>query len=81
VSIVNVRHIDKNTVRVEPERGYNVTVFKGEDDLEVLVSDGVDTVRIRLMPPRPDQEIVIRSRDSYALEIVYATKGPDGTLI
>jgi hypothetical protein len=80
LSIVNVRHIDKNTVRVEPEIGYSVTMFRGDTDIDVMVSDGVDTVRIRLVPPEPDQEIMIRSRDHRALEIVYATRGPDGTL-
>lgn len=81
MSIVNVRHIDKNTVRVEPETGYNVTVFRRSDDIDVLVSNGTDTVRVKLVPPEPDQEVLIKSRANHALEIIYATKGPDGTLI
>ena len=78
MSIVNVRHIDKNTVRIDPEIGYNVTVFNKGDGIDVMVSNGTDTVRIKLVAPEPDQEVVIRSCDGYALEIVYATRGADG---
>ncbi len=81
MSIVNVRHIDKNTVRIDPEVGYNVTVFNKGDGIDVMVSDGTDTVRIKLVAPEPGQEVMIRSCDGYALEVLYTTKGPDDAFI
>jgi hypothetical protein len=76
MSIVNVRHINKNTVRVEPAAGYNVIVFLLGDSPEIIVSsvDGDDTVRVGLVPAGPDQKIRLRACDNRVLEIIY--QGP-----
>ena len=75
MSIVNVRHISKNTVRVEPERGYNVVVFLGKSPEITVASDASDeTVRIQLVPPTSRQTISLRACEDRVVEIVYKDK-------
>jgi hypothetical protein len=75
LSIVNVRHVTKNIIRVEPEPGYNVIVFGGINP-EIMVSSdaGDDTVRVRLVPPGPNQAISFVARENRVIEIVYTDK-------
>lgn len=75
MSIVNVRHIDKNTVRVEPEAGYNVIVFLGKSPEITVASDkGDDTVRIQLVPANHNQTLSLRACEDRVVEIVYTDK-------
>lgn len=76
MSIVNVRHISKNIIRVEPEPGYNVVVFSGKLPEVMVTSDkGDDTVRVRLLPPEPGQTISFVTREDRVVEIVYTEHG------
>lgn len=75
MSIVNVRHLSKNIVRVEPEKGYSVTVFGGATpDILVSSDDGQDTVRVHLVPPGLGQTISFKAREDRVVEITYTDK-------
>jgi hypothetical protein len=75
MSIVNVRHVSKNVIRVEPEDGYNVVVFGGAKP-EIMVSSdsGEDTVRVRLVPPGAGQTISFVAREGRVVEVIYTDK-------
>jgi hypothetical protein len=75
MSIVNVRHVNKNVIRVEPEDGYTVTVFGGAKP-EIMVSSdrGEDTVRVGLVTPGVGQTISFVVREDRVVEVIYTDK-------
>lgn len=75
MSIVNVRHINKNMIHVEPEPGFNVIVFGGASP-EIMVSSdaGDETVRVRLVPPGPNQIISFVARENRVVDVIYTDK-------
>lgn len=77
-----VRHITKNHVTIAPEIGYSVTVFNVADaHIEAVVAsdDGTETIRLLVEAPGPDRTMAIK-RHGRIVDILYAQKGPDGTL-
>jgi hypothetical protein len=80
---VVVKHISKNHIRITPSDGWSVTMFNVADTVEAFVSsdDGMETLRLHFERPGVGQTVVIKSvGDDGARDILYATRGPDGTL-
>lgn len=74
-----VSHISKDHVVIAPGKGFSVTVFtlgKAGSDLEALVvaDDGSEAIRLLVAGPRPDQEMLIRTREDRSVSIVYNKK-------
>lgn len=60
-----VRHISKNKVVIRPAKGWDVTVFNIKDGkfIEALVTDGEETIRLRLEGPDESMGIKVNHQD------------------
>jgi len=69
---VNVRQVSKDTVRIEPSRGFEVTVMVSAK-VQAMLSDGEDAFVVGLEPPKSGETVtVIRNTDG-TVDVVYRT--------
>lgn len=75
---VNVRQVSKDTVRIVPSKGFEVTVMVGTK-VQAMLSDGEDAFVIGLEPPKNGETVEVThnvdqhgQRDG-SVDVVYKT--------
>lgn len=72
--VAAVWQVGRDTVRIMPKPGYEVSVMIGtEIEAYIIALDGTETVTMRMVAPGPTQRIEVQRADDGTVDVVYKT--------